>query len=105
VGTLAAVGLVTLGVALLVAAGITPTRDPGPAPEPAGLLSDLLALRPAGWLWAGLLVTLALPTTRVALAAVGFLRTGDRRAAAVAAGVLSVLVVAFTVARLTSQAT
>jgi uncharacterized membrane protein len=98
IGALVSVSLVGLGVALLVASGIAPTRDQGPPPDPGAILADLLALRPTGWLWAGLLLTLALPTTRVLFAVVGFLRTGDGRAAAVAAGVLTVLLTAFGVA-------
>jgi uncharacterized membrane protein len=100
-GTLASVSLVGLGVLLLAAAGVVPTRGPGPALEPSVILADVVSLRPAGLLWVGLLLTLALPTARVALALLGFARLGDRRAAAVAAGVLCVLAVAFAVALVT----
>ena len=101
VGTFVSVCLIAVGVALLATAGLVPTKDSGPALEPNTVLGDVLALRPAGLLWVGLAITLALPTARVVLALLGFLRLGDRRAAAVAAGVLSVLLVAFAVAVVT----
>jgi uncharacterized membrane protein len=100
-GIAASVSLVGLGVVLLAAAGLVPTEDHGPAVDPSAIAADLLALRPAGLLWLGLLLTLALPTARVALALLGFARSGDGRAAAVAAGVLCVLLVAFGVALVT----
>jgi uncharacterized membrane protein len=100
-GILASVSLVAVGVVLLAAAGLVPTRDHGSAADPAAIAADVVALRPAGLLWVGLLVTLALPTARVMLALLGFARAGDRRAAAVAAGVLCVLSVAFGVAVVT----
>jgi uncharacterized membrane protein len=100
-GILASVSLVAAGVVLLAAAGLVPTQDHGPAADAAAILADLVALRPAGLLWVGLLVTLALPTARVALALLGFIRARDRRAALVAAGVLSALAAAFAVAVLT----
>ncbi|MGH2407549.1 MAG: DUF1634 domain-containing protein [Candidatus Limnocylindrales bacterium] len=101
VGTLLSVGLVAVGVVLLAAAGLVPAEDAGPALDPSVIVADIVALRPAGLLWAGLAITVVLPTTRVALAMLGFLRLGDRRAAAVAAGVFSVLMVAFGVAVVT----
>lgn len=100
-GTLVSVGLVALGVALLVAAGIVPIQDRGPQAVAENIVGDLLNLHAAGPLWLGLLITVALPTARVALAVLGFARTGDRRAMVVAAGVLAVLLVAFAVAVLT----
>jgi uncharacterized membrane protein len=100
-GTVASVSLVGLGVLLLAAVGLVPTRDRGPALEPSVILADVIALRPAGLLWVGLLFTLALPTARVTVALLGFSRSGDRRAAAVAAGVLCVLLMAFGVALVT----
>lgn len=102
VGTIASVALVAAGVALMLAAGLRPMSDAGPGPAAGTIVADIVGLRPAGLLWAGLLLTLALPTARVALALAGFLRLGDRRAATVAAGVLGVLTVAFAVAAATS---
>ena len=101
VGTMLSVVLAAAGVALLVANGLVPIHDGGPTFDPGAIVADLLALRPAGVLWAGLAITLALPTARVALAMLGFLRIRDRRAAAVAGGVLGVLLVAFAVAVVT----
>ncbi|KRT63750.1 MAG: hypothetical protein XU10_C0007G0009 [Chloroflexi bacterium CSP1-4] len=101
-GAIASVVLVAAGVVLMLAAGLRPTADSGPGPDPASIVADVVGLRPAGLLWAGLLLTVALPTARVALALAGFLRLGDRRASAVAAGVLGVLALAFAVALATS---
>ena len=48
-----------------MAAGISPL-DPGwPPLDVAAIPSDLLALRPEGFLWLGLLVTIATPLLRV----------------------------------------
>ncbi len=101
-GTIVSVVLVAAGVVLMLAAGLRPTLDSGPDPDPASIVADVVGLRPAGLLWAGLMLTVALPTARVALALAGFLRLGDRRASAVAAGVLGVLALAFAVALATS---
>ena len=101
-GALASVVLVAAGVVLMVAAGLRPTSDSGPDADPSSIVADVVGLRPAGLLWAGLLLTVALPTARVTLALAGFLRLGDHRASVVAAGVLGVLALAFAVALATS---
>ena len=91
VGTLLSVVVVAAASLLNAAAGRTPLETPGPDLDAGGLATDVLALRPEGLLWLGLLLIVALPTTRVALALVGFARAGDRHASAVAAAVLGVL--------------
>jgi uncharacterized membrane protein len=90
-GTLVVVGLVLVGTLLALAAGRRPLTDHGPALDPSAILRDLVALRPEGFLWLGIVVGVALPAARVALAIVGFAREGDRRATAVAVAVLAVL--------------
>jgi hypothetical protein len=101
-GTLLVLGLVVLGSGLMIATGRGPLAEPGPALDPGRLVADLVALRPEGVLWLGLLLGLCLPTARTAVACLGFARQGDRRAALVAAGVLTVLAASAVVALLTS---
>jgi uncharacterized membrane protein len=91
--TYVAVALLAVGVALMAAAGIDPRATP-PAPDPAGLVGDLLALRPDAFLWLGLVAVIAAPVSRVVVAGVGYARRGDRRMAVIAAAVVIVLVVA-----------
>jgi uncharacterized membrane protein len=98
VGTLAVVGLVVVGTALVLAAGLRPLVDRGPALVPGTLIRDLVTLRPEGFLWLGLLLTVALPAARVALALLGFARARDVRAAGVAFAVLCVLAVSVAIA-------
>ena len=89
-GTYVAIGLIMCGVILMLAGGLSPL-DPAPAFDPARLLDDLIALRPAGFLWLGLLVVLATPAARVALSVAGFVRAGEPRMAGVAVLVLLVI--------------
>lgn len=97
-GTRASVVLVAAGVGLMLAAGLMPVSDRGPDLDPSAILADVVAMRPAGLTWMGLLLTVSLPTARVALALAGYVRSRDRRAAALAASVLAVLAIAFAVA-------
>ncbi len=97
-GTALVVGLVTVGTLLAVAAGRRPLQEHGPALDAGRTLVDLLALRPEGFLWLGLLLTVVLPPARVALALLGFAREGDRTAAAIALAVLGVLGLSMVVA-------
>lgn len=97
-GTLAVVGLVMVGTVLALAAGLRPLVDHGPALDPGTLLRDVVALRPEGFLWVGLLLTVTLPAARVALALLGFSRARDVRAAGVALAVLCVLALSVAIA-------
>lgn len=103
-GTLVVVGLVVVGSVLMLASGLRPIVDQGPALDPGTLLRDVIALRPEGFLWAGLLLTVTLPAARVALALLGFARARDVRAAGVAFAVLCVLGLSVAIALL-SRAT
>ena len=98
-GTLVSVALVATGSLLATASG----RSPGPArpPDLTRVPVDLANLHPDGFLWAGLLLTVALPTARVVLALAAFARTGDRLAALVALAILGVLALSVSVAFLT----
>ena len=98
VGTLAVLALVVLGTVLALATDARPLERPGPGFDPGRLAEDVAGLRPEGLLWLGVVLTVALPTVRVAVSLLGFAREGDRRAALVALGVLGVLAVSVTVA-------
>lgn len=91
IGALVAVVLLAVGVALMVASGIDPEAVTFPALDPARLVGDLLALRPEGFLWAGLVVVIATPVARVIGELMGFAMRGDRAMALVAAGILVVI--------------
>jgi uncharacterized membrane protein len=91
-GTYAAIALVLVGVVAMLAAGIDPLgQERPPGFDLWRIPGDLVAFRPEGFLWAGLLVVLALPLGRVVVSGIGFLRTGDRRLALVSLAVLLVV--------------
>ncbi len=89
-GTYGAVGLIMCGVILMLASGRSPL-DQASAFDPAHLVDDLIALRPTGFLWLGLLVVLATPAARVAVSVAGFARAAEPRMAGVAVLVLVVI--------------
>lgn len=86
--------LLTIGAVLLIAEGRSPLDQAWPPLDPSRLLDDLLAVRPEGYLWLGLLTILATPSLRVVTAIVGFLTTGERRMAALGAAVLVIVALA-----------
>lgn len=90
--TYVAVALLSVGVALLLAAGISPLAG-GPPLDIERLGADLVALAPAAFLWLGILTVIATPLSRVSAAAVGFARQGDSRMVGVAVGILVVIAV------------
>jgi hypothetical protein len=100
-GTWLIIGLVGLGTIMMLAAGRPLLEFPGPPFDPLELIVDLFSLRPEGFLWLGLLLTVALPTARTLVAFWGFLRQGDRRASLVAGGVLGLLALSVLVALVT----
>jgi len=102
VGTLVSVGLLAIGVALLSLAGRSPLDATWPALELGRIPGDLLALRPEGFLWLGLLTTLSTPLLRVAAAVLGFLGAGERRMAGLGTAVLVVIALAVVVAQRTA---
>ena len=91
-GTYVAVALITMGVALMLVNGLSPL---GAAPrlDPGRLVGDLIALRPEGFLWLGLLVVLGTPAARVGLALVGYARDGEREMTIIAILILIVIVI------------
>lgn len=88
--TYVAVALMSVGVALLLVAGISPLAG-GPPLDPGRLLANLGAGIPAAFLWLGILAVIATPLSRVVAAAVGFARLGDRRMVGVALAILAVI--------------
>jgi uncharacterized membrane protein len=90
VGTYVAVALLAIGVVLLLAAGHSPLEG-GPPLDLAALPSDLLALRPEGFLWLGLLTVIAIPSARVGAALVAYAMSGERAMAVVSAAILGVI--------------
>ena len=88
--TYVAVVLLSIGVVLLFADGISPMSG-GPPLDLQDLAADLMALAPAAFLWLGILAVIATPLSRVIAAAIGFARLGDRGMVAVSLGILVVI--------------
>ena len=88
--TYVAVVLLSIGVVLLFADGISPMSG-GPPLDLADLAEDLMARAPAAFLWLGILAVIATPLSRVIAAAIGFARHGDRGMVAVSLGILVVI--------------
>ena len=96
-GSYAAIGFLAVGFALMLVSGIGPLAA-GPSFDPAAIPSDLLALRPTGFLWLGLIVVVATPASRVLAALIGYARRGERRMVIVAALILLVIALSVVVA-------
>ncbi len=90
VGTYLSIALLALGVAAMVVTGTSPL-DTAPGFDIGRMPADLVALRPEGFVWLGLVVVIATPSARVAASLVGYLRGGDRIMAAVAVLILGVI--------------
>jgi uncharacterized membrane protein len=89
------VALLAVGVALLMARGISPLSG-GPTLDPARLPGDLATLVPAGFLWLGLIAVIATPIVRVVVAAIGYARAGERAMVLVAIAILVVIAISIT---------
>jgi uncharacterized membrane protein len=90
--TYLSVALLVTGVLLLLAAGVSPL-DGGPGLDLATLVSEVVALGPAGFLWLGLLAVIVTPISRVVLAAVSYGRAGDWSMVGIAAGILAIIAI------------
>ncbi len=88
--TYVAVALLSVGVVLLFANGISPLAG-GPPLDLTNIVRDLATLGPAAFLWLGILAVIATPLSRVIAAAVGFARLGDRWMVGVAVAILVVI--------------
>jgi uncharacterized membrane protein len=90
VGTYVSIALVLVGTVLLLAGGVSPLA-PSPAFQVEALVTDILAGRPAGFLWLGIVGICLTPALRVVGALIGFWRRGERRMVAVALLILAVI--------------
>ena len=88
--TFVSVTLLLVGVLLLLAAGISPL-DGGPPLDLSTLLSEVVALGPAGFLWLGLMAVIVTPMSRVVLAAITFGRAGDWSMVWIACAILAII--------------
>jgi uncharacterized membrane protein len=91
VGTYVSLALLVVGVLLMAVTGRSPLDPPAHAFDPALLVGDILAGRPDGVLWIGIVVLLATPSARVAASIVGYLRSGERAMAWVGLAILAVV--------------
>ena len=89
-GSYVAIVLLSIGFVLMLANGLGPLSG-GPPFDVTRLPGDLLALRPAGVLWLGLVVVVATPASRVVASLIGYRRRGERRMALVAVLILLVI--------------
>jgi uncharacterized membrane protein len=89
-GTYLSIGLVTIGSVLLIGSGGSPLAGGPPLSLPR-LLDDVVAARPEGFLWLGILGVVTTPGLRVAGALIGFWRRGERAMAGVAVLILAVV--------------
>jgi len=89
-GTYLAIVLLAIGFGLMLVNGISPL-DQAPPFDVRQIPADILALRPTGFLWLGLIVVVATPSSRVIAALVGYARSGDRRMVIVASAILVVI--------------
>ena len=90
-GALASVLLLAVGVGLMVAAGLSPLDADQPSLDIARIPSDIVALRPEGFLWLGLLFVLATPAARVTASLAGFAANGERGMALISLSILAVI--------------
>ncbi len=90
-GTVAGVILLVIGVALMIANGVDPESATFPAFDPGTIVADMAAVRPEGYLWAGIVILIATPIVRVGGELVIFAVRGDRAMAMVALAILGVV--------------
>jgi uncharacterized membrane protein len=98
IGTLLSIALLAIGFVLLLAAGLGP-RSSDSGFDPGRLAGDLVAFKPDGFIWLGLLVVVAMPSARVAAALLGYIRRGERDMAIVGVLILAVIAASVVIAR------
>jgi uncharacterized membrane protein len=95
--TYASVAVLVIGVALMVAAGISPLSG-GPAFDASQLVAELTSISPVGFLWLGLVIVIATPIVRVIGAAISYGLAGQWIMVAIAIGILVVIVAGVAIA-------
>lgn len=88
--TYLAVALLGVGVASMVATGISPF-DAVPALDAAGIIAAIGRLRSEGLLWLGLICVIATPIIRVLAAAFAYARGAEWRMLAISIAILAVI--------------
>jgi uncharacterized membrane protein len=98
-GTWIAMVLLVAGVVLTLTHGVDPLAHGGIPPfDLAAIPSELMALQPEGFLWAGITLLIALPIGRVVVGGLGFLAARDWRLALISLLVLLVVLVSIAAA-------
>ena len=91
-GTRVALLLILAGVVGMAATGVEPmAATTFPPYSLTAIPSQMIALRPEGFIWAGLTLLVSLPLGRVLVSGAGFLAARDRRLALVSVLVLLVI--------------
>ena len=91
IGTIAAVSLMAIGVVLMAVNGISPTDRPFPPLDINQIVGDILALRPEGFLWLGLITVILTPISRVTASLLGYIRAADRTMTLISIATLAVI--------------
>lgn len=90
IGTYTSILLLGVGSVLMFGARIDPLAGAPPL-EPGLIVDDITHLRPAGFMWLGLVALLATPILRVIVSLVGYAVGGERTMAVVAVLILVVI--------------
>ena len=98
IGNYISIALLAIGVLLLLVYGIRPLSG-GPPFKLDLIADDLVHLRPAGFMWLGLLAVLATPSLRVVASLIGFIRLGERTMAIIAVAILAVIALSVALAQ------
>jgi len=98
-GTWIAMGLIAIGVVLTLTTGVDPLSHGAIPPfNLRDIPPAIVALRPEGFLWSGILLVIALPIGRVAVAGIGFVAARDWRLAVISLLVLIVVLISIAAA-------
>ena len=95
--TYASVAVLVIGVALMVAAGISPLSG-GPTFDASQLIAELTSMSPVGFLWLGLVIVIATPIVRVIGAAISYGLASQWTMVAIAVAILVVIVAGVAIA-------
>ena len=90
-GALVGVVFLLVGVALMVATGISPTSGTARGFDASRLVPDILAGHAEGFLWTGIVILIATPIARVAGQLLLFTSRRDARMAGVAIAILAIV--------------